>query len=181
VNLKAKLKLSIDCQVGKRYSTYVRANIAKAHVLLSSPLRELSVALVGDLKMSQLHKQFMGIPGPTDVLTFPLEKDAGGRDLAGEVIVCVPEAERQARVAGTLARDEVLLYTLHGLLHLSGFDDRTRSGFRKMHRKEDEILSLLGIGPVFNPDDKPTAKAKSSRRMRTARQTKRAARKAGEH
>ena len=127
----------------------LRRKLPAAHIMISSPLRELSLALVGDARMSQLQKQFMGIPGPTDVLTFPLELDARGRTLSGEVVVCVPEARRQARARGTDAGREVLLYALHGLLHLSGFDDRTAAGFRRMHATEDRILTRLGVGPVF--------------------------------
>lgn len=99
--------------------------------------------------MSSLHQQFMKIDGPTDVLTFPLEFDSQGRETAGEVVICVPEAARQARGRGTRVECELLLYALHGLLHLSGFDDRTEAGFRQMHRKEDDILIRLGLGPVF--------------------------------
>jgi probable rRNA maturation factor len=44
-----------------------------------------------------------------------------------------------------------LLYSLHGMLHLCGFDDRTEPDFRRMHQTEDEILTRLGVGPVFQP------------------------------
>ncbi len=45
----------------------------------------------------------------------------------------------------------MLLYAVHGLLHLCGYDDRTPAGFRRMHRKEDDLLARLGVGPVFGP------------------------------
>ena len=99
--------------------------------------------------MSALHKKFMGIPGPTDVLTFPMETDAHGCVITGEVIVCVSQALRQARARTIPPRLELLLYALHGLLHLLGYDDRTDSAFRIMHRTEDAILTELGFGPVF--------------------------------
>jgi probable rRNA maturation factor len=110
--------------------------------------------LVGDKTMSELHERFMNIPGPTDVLTFPLEHDARGRCVAGEVVVCVPEARRHAKERRTSVRDEVLLYAIHGMLHLSGFDDRTPSDYRTMHRTEDRILTQLGVGAVFHADQK---------------------------
>ncbi|MGN6726072.1 MAG: rRNA maturation RNAse YbeY, partial [Tepidisphaeraceae bacterium] len=44
---------------------------------------------------------------------------------------------------------ELLLYALHGVLHLSGYDDRTESDHRRMHRREDQILHRIGIGPLF--------------------------------
>ena len=141
---------------------YVRSNLKKARLILKSQLSELSVAFVGDAEMSRLHEAYLGIAGPTDVLTFPLEQDKRGRDITGEVVVCVPEARRQAVLTGNSAREEVLLYALHGMLHLSGFDDKTPEGFRKMHRKEDEILQHLGIGPVFDKA-RGTARADGSR------------------
>jgi probable rRNA maturation factor len=102
--------------------------------------------------MSALHQQFLGIPGPTDVLTFPLEMDKKGRPISGEVVVCVPEARRRSAKNSVKLREEVLLYALHGLLHLCGFDDRTESEFQRMHRREDEILDQLGVGRVFERD-----------------------------
>src|SRR5207237_257576 len=110
----------------------------------------LSVALVGDSTMSRLHQEFMRIEGPTDVLTFPLELDRRGRAVSGEIVVDVAEARRRARVEKTQVRLEVLLYAVHGLLHLCGYDDRSDRGYRAMHRKEDEILTKLGMGPVFD-------------------------------
>jgi probable rRNA maturation factor len=117
--------------------------------MLITSLTELSIALVNDAKMSQLHEEFLGIPGPTDVLTFELDENEKGSVTSGEVVICVPEAQRQAQQRGSSVERELLLYALHGMLHLSGFDDRTEAGYRKMHRKEDEILTQLGVGPVF--------------------------------
>jgi probable rRNA maturation factor len=117
---------------------------------MRSRVDELSLALVGDKTMSELHERFMNITGPTDVLTFPLEHDARGRCVAGEVVVCVSEAGRRAKEHGVLVKNEVLLYAIHGMLHLSGFDDRTPADYRKMHRTEDRILSELGVGAIFH-------------------------------
>ncbi len=102
--------------------------------------------------MSELHEEFLSIAGPTDVLTFPIDIDAAGETIAGEVYVCVSEARRQAKSRGAGGIDpkrEVLLYALHGMLHLLGYDDRTSRDYRIMHRTEDTILTKLGLGPVF--------------------------------
>lgn len=164
-------ELSIVCRVGRQFAPYLRKHLPKARHLLKTPLRELSLALVGDKEMAALHAQFMAIAGPTDVLTFPLDQDERGRDIAGEVVVCVPEARRQAALTGNTVDKEVLLYALHGILHLSGFDDRTQAEFRKMHRKEDEILTKLGIGPVFSQPAERVASAAPSR-AKVVRKTK---------
>ena len=143
--------LSVSAPAGKAHVPFLRKHLRRAHALLSPALAELSVALVNDARMSQLHERFMNIAGPTDVLTFELDLDDAGDVTSGEVIVCVPEARRQALGRGIELRMELLLYALHGMLHLCGFDDRTARGFRTMHRREDDILTALGFGPVFAP------------------------------
>jgi probable rRNA maturation factor len=150
--------LDLDLVVGHSISIpgpcmrYLRKNLLAAHAMIGPPLKELSLALVGDAAMSKLHMRFMSIPGPTDVLTFSLDHDARGRVIAGEVVICVPEARRKSRQMRTPLDRELLLYGLHGMLHLYGLDDRTAVGFLEMHRTEDEILERLGVGPVFAPD-----------------------------
>ena len=113
------------------------------------PLREMSIALVNDARMSELHQEFMSIAGPTDVLTFPIDVDRHGRVTSGEIVISVPYARRIAKERKIELDREVLLYAVHGMLHLLGYDDRTASAYRTMHRTEDELLSKLGLGPVF--------------------------------
>jgi probable rRNA maturation factor len=138
-------------------------------------LRELSVALVGERRMASLHEAYLNVNGPTDVLTFPLETDGRGNVIAGEIVICIPEARQRSRRERTSLRDEVLLYALHGMLHLCGFDDRTEAGFTAMHRAEDEILTRLGVGPVFEPPKRPRpGKTAGRRRSKTPRRTDRA-------
>lgn len=132
------------------------------------------MALVSDKQMSELHEQFMGIPGPTDVLTFPLDEDGRGRVTSGEVVVCVPEARRRAKLEGTEPRQEALLYALHGMLHLCGYDDQTPAAYKKMHQTEDRILTQLGIGAVFARDraKRPQAAGKRAPQKLANRDTK---------
>jgi probable rRNA maturation factor len=143
------ISIEITGRTGLAHAAYVSRHLKRAHAILRPPLREFSLALVGDHMMADLHEQFMDVPGTTDVLTFELDHDARGRVTAGEVVVCVPYAIREARRRGVPARDELLLYALHGMLHLCGYDDRTDRDFATMHRREDEILNQLGVGPVF--------------------------------
>jgi len=164
-------ELTLHFSGGGAYHEYLQRNLMAAHMLLGARLRELSVALVGDRKITGLHARFLGIREPTDVVTFPLELDRRGRVLAGEVVVCVPEARRRAKELRNSVRNELLLYALHGMLHLCGFDDRTAGGFARMHRMEDSLLSRLGVGPVFRPHltsaGKDRRRAARSRRLTT--------------
>lgn len=145
------MKLNIGGHRAAEYRLYLGKNLRSANRILRSSLNMLSIVLVTDARVSELHERFMGIAGPTDVLTFALEHNKRGRVTEGEVVICFSEARRAALRAGTSVKKELLLYALHGMLHLSGFDDRTPAGFEKMHRKEDQILTELGIGPVFRP------------------------------
>lgn len=147
----APFELEISAAVGKPYARTLKAQLVKAHALVDTQLQSLSVALVGDALMSKLHIEFMNIAGPTDVLTFELDHDASGHVTTGEVVICVPEARRQAKEHGTKPEHELLLYAIHGLLHLSGYDDLTEADFLAIHREEDRVLTALNVGPVFAP------------------------------
>jgi probable rRNA maturation factor len=147
----SNLTLTITPSLGKPFAPLLTDLIPRAAQLLKSPLRDLSVIFVNDTTMSDIHAQFMNDPTATDVMTFPLDLDPRGRPVSGEVYICIPQARREAKLRGTTAQREVLLYALHGLLHLSGFDDRTDRDYRRMHRREDQILTKLGVGPVFAP------------------------------
>jgi probable rRNA maturation factor len=146
------LDVTATAATGRAFVSHLKRYLPPAHDLIKPALAEMSLALVGERRMAGLHKQFMGIAGPTDVLTFELEHDARGRVTAGEVVVCVPYALREAGRRGLTPRDEVLLYALHGMLHLCGYDDRTDRDFAKMHRREDQILNALGVGAVFTSE-----------------------------
>jgi probable rRNA maturation factor len=147
--VRKSFRLTISAEIGKAMVGFVRGRMRRAHGMLRARVRELSVVFVGDRRMIALHRQFMGLATTTDVLTFPLDEDAAGRAISGEVYVCIGEARRQAKLRGIPVKHEVLLYCLHGLLHLCGFDDRTERDHREMHHMEDEILSGLGIGRVY--------------------------------
>ena len=97
-------------------------------------LPEVFVWLISDRRMSQLHQQFLGQTGPTDVLTFQ----------HGEIFISVETAKRHARAFGNSLLRELQLYIVHGLLHLNGFDDRTQAGARKMERMQAKILGECG-------------------------------------
>ena len=145
------LSLTITAQTGRQFAPYLRRHLRHAHALLKSPLRELSLALVGNTTMSNLHHRYMNLKMPTDVLTFPIDFDPRGQPTSAEIYLCLPYAREQARQRNIPLKNELLLYALHGMLHLSGYDDRTHADFQKMHLKEDQILRRLKIGNVFAP------------------------------
>ncbi len=144
-----RLKLHMIAKTGRSFVPYLRRQVLGAHRMLRTRVREASIVLVDERAMADLHRRFLKRRGSTDVMTFPLELDSRGRALSGDIVICVPVARRRAGEHGARVRDELLLYALHGLLHLSGWDDRRQPEFERMHRTEDRILSRLGVGALF--------------------------------
>jgi probable rRNA maturation factor len=107
---------------------------------------DLSLVLVDDREMGRLHADFSGDPSPTDVLAFPLAgPPVPGADFpAAEVVVSVETAVREARARGLRPRTEVLLYAVHGVLHLCGEDDHDPVRARRMDRRTLRLLRDLG-------------------------------------
>jgi probable rRNA maturation factor len=106
------------------------------------PQAELSVLLVDVDTMSGLHEQWMDEPGPTDVLSFPMDELRPGREgepsppgLLGDVVLCPDVAARQAVAAGHSSVEELLLLTTHGILHLLGYD----------HAEPEEEKEMFGL------------------------------------
>lgn len=103
---------------------------------------ELAIVLVDEAAIEQLHVQWMDEPGPTDVLSFPMDELRPGSDdeptppgLLGDIVLCPQVAIQQAEAAGHSTQDELLLLTTHGILHLLGFD----------HAEPEEEKEMFGI------------------------------------
>jgi probable rRNA maturation factor len=109
----------------------------------------LEIALVGDTEMRRQHQRWKGADTTTDVLSFDLRDRRRAHTVDGQLIVCTSVARRRARSRKTDWRGELLLYVVHGCLHLCGYRDDDAGAAADMHRKEDEILTALGWGPVF--------------------------------
>ncbi len=121
---------------------------ARALELLGVP-GEVRVKAVGDAEMADAHLRYADTPGTTDVLTFDLSGDPALLDT--DVMVCVDEAARRAGEHGHDPRRELLLYVVHAVLHCLGHDDHDPDDFERMHAAEDDLLTRLGVGPVFRP------------------------------
>ena len=104
----------------------------------------LSVAVVDDLQMARMHRQYKQTDGTTDVLTFDL-RDGQDDPIEADLVICRDEATRQAAARGHAVRLELLLYAVHGLLHLLGYDDADADQAAAMHQREDELLTAVGL------------------------------------
>ncbi|MDO8541773.1 MAG: rRNA maturation RNase YbeY [Opitutaceae bacterium] len=101
---------------------------------------ELSVVFLTDAALAQLHDHFLDDPTTTDVITFEGEPAHGA---GGEICVSVDTAARYAAGHGRDFRDELLLYVVHGWLHLAGHDDLVPARKRVMRRAEQRAINLL--------------------------------------
>lgn len=104
------------------------------------PPGELSLVLLTDPALAELHRSFLDDPSLTDVITFEADPLAG---TAGEVCVSVDTAARYARTAGREFAEELSLYLVHGLLHLVGYDDLLPARKRRMRLAERRAMNLL--------------------------------------
>ena len=85
---------------------------------------QITVALVGDERLQALHRDFMGIDTPTDIMTFPTD-DSGAGCAGGELVISVDHARTQAAAWGLSSADEIRFLVIHGLLHLLDWRDET--------------------------------------------------------
>jgi probable rRNA maturation factor len=110
----------------------------------------ISIAIVDDIQIRKVNKQFLNKDRPTDCLSFDLSENDTNSVKSFELVVNGEMAVRQANLRGHSSEAELALYITHGLLHNLGFDDSTQKKAERMHNIENEILQQLGYGPVYN-------------------------------
>ncbi len=106
---------------------------------------EISVAIVDDPLMHELNRTYLAHDYPTDVLSFVLDRDEAGHALFGEIIVSADTAASMAHRYGHPVDHELLLYVIHGALHLVDYDDTTEQATATMIAAETKYLNSLGI------------------------------------
>ena len=112
------------------------------------PLAELCIKVVDEATIAELNERWMESSGPTDVLAFPMDELRPGlvneepeEGVLGDLVVCLAVAERQAKEAGHPTQDEVQLLTVHGILHLLGYDHAEPDAHREMFDLQDRLLA----------------------------------------
>jgi len=116
--------------------------------------KSLSVVLTDNRHIRDLSREYLGHDIHTDVISFPLEdldwptsQTNGG--INGEIIASAERAYQQALAMNIDPQAELLLYLVHGLLHLIGYDDRNPQDAKRMHEREEDLLEQFGLAPVF--------------------------------
>jgi probable rRNA maturation factor len=117
------------------------------------PDAEVAIVLVDEKSMAELHLQWMDEPGPTDVLSFPMDELRPGLDghdsvegILGDIVLCPSVAQKQAQEAGHTLMDELHMLTVHGMLHLLGYDHAEPEEEKEMFGLQAEILSSFAGG-----------------------------------
>ena len=113
---------------------------------------DLTIMFVDPEPIATLHERWMNLEGPTDVMSFPMDelRPGDGRTLVegilGDIVICPWVAAQQAAAAGHSALEEMLLLTIHGTLHLLGYD-HVNGGLEAVHmrEKEEAVLTQLGL------------------------------------
>ena len=111
------------------------------------PKADLCLRLVDEAAMETLHVQWMDLPGPTDVMSFPMDELRPGREgqepeegTLGDIVLCPSVATKQAIEAGHAPIEEMLLLTTHGILHLLGYDHAEPEEEREMFELQRQLL-----------------------------------------
>ena len=125
-----------------------------------NPLAELSILLVDSDYMAELNHRWMGGDGPTDVLAFPMDElEPGGRPdspepgpaMLGDIVLCPEVAAKQAAGVGHSTADELHLLTVHGVLHLLGYDHAEPEEEREMFGLQSRLLSGWQARAISRP------------------------------
>ena len=132
-----------------------------------NPEAELSVLFVGEAQGRRINREHRGVDASTDVISFP-QRELGedwpeeGPLLMGDLVLCLPVVERQAREEGLRVDDEIAILLVHGVLHLLGFDHQISAQAQTMVEHEMSILAALGrvpedalVGRFFENADAP--------------------------
>ena len=126
---------------------------AQAEFLISAlclhPECELSIAIVDVERMTELHVEWMDEPGPTDVLSFPMDELVEGdaeSGVLGDIVLCPAVVADQAQAAGHSVQAEFELLLTHGMLHLLGHDHEDEEEHRVMFARQDQLLAAWREG-----------------------------------
>lgn len=152
IELNNESVIKVDESALLRLATYA---LDQLHV---HPDADLSIVLVDEAAMEQLHVQWMDEPGPTDVLSFPMDELRPGTEdaisppgLLGDVVLCPQVAIAQAEAAGHSTLDELLMLTTHGILHLLGFDHAEPEEEKEMFGLQRDLLVGFALAERQSP------------------------------
>ncbi len=105
---------------------------------------QLSLVLVDDREIQAINRQYLQHDDATDIITFPIS-EPDEEPLVGELVISTETAVRVSHERGVDPWSELTLYVVHGILHLTGFDDHSPEDRLRMRAREQLILDQLGV------------------------------------
>ncbi len=142
------MSIEVANESGVEVDTQALCDVARHALdeLRVNPLADLSILIVDVPYMSELNHRWMDSQGPTDVLAFPMDElsvgrgpsndeEPAGEALLGDIVLCPKVAEKQAAEAGHETLDELRMLTVHGVLHILGYD----------HAEPEEAKEMFGL------------------------------------
>lgn len=153
--LEVPITIEIDCsRLGSQAEFADRARTA---VIVAAQARGFTSGSIGllitdDETIQRINREHLGHDYATDVISFSYEQQLPR--VEGELVASLETAAREASELGWLASNELLLYVVHGVLHVCGMDDQSAEARKQMRRVEQQVLSSLGIADAseFDPD-----------------------------
>jgi probable rRNA maturation factor len=168
------LSVEVNNESGDQVDERALADLGRfvLDALRIDPLADVSILLVDADTMAALHEQWMDLPGPTDVMAFPMDAADGPTDrfdpsappgtdensgaaMLGDVVLCPAVAADQASSAGHSTEAELHLLCTHGILHLLGYDhaepEKEREMFELQARLTKEWSRVTKRGPIRAP------------------------------
>ena len=140
----------IESESDQAFPADLLERAARAVLDLSGvPDADLTIALVDDIRIQGLNRDFLGHDAPTDVLSFPADEPdpETGRRYLGDIVISLPRAAEQARERGHAVEAEMQLLVVHGVLHLLGYDHAEAGEKDRMWAAQAEVLERLGVSP----------------------------------
>lgn len=152
---QGRLQLTSAAPIDQLGVRWLDASLNRALSLLPQPIDSVSVVIIDDTAMSDLHARHLGAASTTDVMTFDLRDSSNPQGpIDCEIYICLDEAKRRSVERGWPPARELLLYAVHGILHCCGFDDQDPADSAHMHAEEDRILAAIGVGPTYDDKDR---------------------------
>ncbi|MCX7705694.1 MAG: rRNA maturation RNase YbeY [bacterium] len=124
INRQKKVNLQLD---------YIDSGVCMLEKIIPISVKKINIVLVSDRHIINLNKQFLNKKHPTDVLAFKIDSTA-------EIVISVETARRQAKQFCHRTEEEILYLIIHGILHISGFNDNSPNNYGKMKRRQDNIF-----------------------------------------
>jgi len=136
-----------NSQRARLLNTKFLRNVLQALLIdeLSQDDFEIGVSIIGEEAMTRMNEGYLRHKGSTDVISFDYTDGSRPKGLSGEILVCLDEALAQAPRFRVSWQNELVRYVVHGILHLSGYDDKTAAARKNMKREENRLIRRLAV------------------------------------